>query len=97
VQDISAGGFIKLFAGNAVHYWVRNDGGAVYRVANNDGTTEEQMSIKFVDEMALAGNASDGKAVELVPQMPSPKDDPSLYDDWDFPYTPPGWVNSIKP
>ncbi len=91
-QDFWAGGYIKMFAGNAVHFWVRDDGQAIYRVVD-DGATEEEMPAAFLDEMAAAGASPEGQAIELKARMPSPQDDPSIYDAYDTPYRPPGWVN----
>jgi hypothetical protein len=95
VQRLWDGGYIKMFAGKAVHWWVRHDGGAVYRVVD-DGAAEQAMLSEFVDEMAGAGDTSEGRQTDLSARVPSPQDDPSIYDSFDWPYRPPGWINPIR-
>lgn len=93
-QNLWAGGFIKLFAGNDVHFWVRHDGESAFRVSGN-GDVEDEMSAAFASEMVQAGTSPEGRIVELVARTPPSSDDPSMYDSYDTPYRPPGWVNPI--
>ena len=94
-QSMWSGGFIKLFAGNDVHFWVRYDGEAVFRVVSN-GDQQKQMPKAFIEEMIKEGESVQGKNIELVVRTPSPQDDPWMYDSYDTPYRPPGWISTTS-
>jgi hypothetical protein len=45
-----AGNYVKLFAGNAVHLWIRGDGAAGYRV-HDDGANVDERAREFLATM----------------------------------------------
>jgi hypothetical protein len=101
VRRLHDGGFILLIAseigrGGCDHFWIRHDGEMVIH-QRPDGT-DEPLPCDLVDEMALLGRSPVSRGVDLdAPSAtPSPAEDPSLYEDFDLPYQPPGWVNPIR-
>jgi hypothetical protein len=90
LQNEFNGGFAKLFAGKGIHYWVRYADAKVFR--SYPDHRDEEMPEQFVSEMAEAGRTQTGATIKLTCQMPGPDDDPALYDSYDYPYRPPGWL-----
>lgn len=93
VQRVS-GGYIKMFCGRATHVWIRGDLGRAYRIMD-DGADVAELSSEFLDAMVTVGRTDRGREVDLSPQMPTPEDDPSIYDAYDTPWRPDDWVNPI--
>jgi hypothetical protein len=89
------GGYLKLFAGNATHVWIRGDAGRGYRIMG-DGAEVAELSPEFLDAMVTVGETDQGLAVDLSPKMPTPEDDPAIYDSFDHPWKPDDWVNPVR-
>jgi hypothetical protein len=94
VQRID-GGYRKIMAGNAIHYWVRDDGHRGFRV-HDDGAEVVELTAAFLDEMAAAGQTEAGIAADLEPRFPSPSEDPSLYDAFDYRWLPPDFKKPVR-
>jgi hypothetical protein len=101
VRRLHDGGFIRLIAseirqGGCDHFWIRHDGEMLIR--ERPDATDEALPGDLVDEMALLGRSPAGRAVDLDARcaMPSPAEDPSIYDYFDYRYKPPGWVEVVR-
>jgi hypothetical protein len=99
IRHMTMGGFAWLISteigpGGAPHYWVAYDGSRIIRSFPDH--TDETLPTEFVDAMAAAGDSPEGRTVELAPgRMPTPREDPSLYDSFDYSYRPPGYTTGI--
>jgi hypothetical protein len=90
-----AGNYLKLFCGNAIHFWIRGDGHRGFR-ARDDGAKVVELAADLLDAMANAGDAPEGRAINLTPRLACPADDPAISDAYDKPWRPDDWINPSR-